>query len=239
MVYRTLSIVLLMTLAFETSATPDNVPVDGTISVVGVGEAVVEPDVAVVHFAVVTHDSSIAEALAKNNRQHESLLATLRTHGVADSDLHTVHLYVGQHPDSQQQRIRYEVHHSVQATLRDIGLVGTIVSQGLKHANRLQNMAFESSNSQRTEQLARLRAIDNAYENARQYAKRVGVSLGSILSISEEPEARFPDEPFPDSPSLMDPGMYGPDGPPLPVPIEAGTTTVRARMYVVFRIDSE
>ena len=244
MVYRLLPILLLMTLAFRAAATPDNVPMDGTIAVIGIGEAVTEPDLAIVNFAVVTYHASLAQALSKNNQRHERLLATLRTHGVTEPDLRTVHLHVGEYPDGypqqhdgQRQQSQYEVQHWVRATLRDIDRVGPIVTEGLKHANRLLSIAFESSVPQQLAQEARLRAFDNAYEHAGQYAKRAGVSLGSVLSISEDPETLTPIERFPDSPLPMDPGMYGSGPPALPIHIERGVIAVRTRIHAVFKID--
>ena len=186
MVYRVLPFLLMLTLAFNADATADEVPIDGTISVIGIGEAVTDPDLAIVDFAVFTFHSTLAKALGKNNQRHERLLATLRAHGVAAPDLRTVHLNVGEFPDGRRQQFRYVVHHSVRATLRDIGQVGPVVTEGLKHANRIQSIRFESSDPQQLAREARLRAYDNAYEHARLYARRAGVSLGPVLSISED-----------------------------------------------------
>ena len=244
MVYRLLPALILMTLAFTAAATPDKVPIDGTITVIGIGESVTEPDLAVANFAVVTHHASLDKALSKNNRQHERLLATLRTHGVTEPDLRTVYLHVGEYHDGypqpydgQQQKFQYEVQHWVRATLRDIVQVGTIVTDALKHANRLQSITFESSVPQKLAQEARLRAFDNAYQHAGRYAKRAGVSLGPVLLVSEGPETPDPIEKFRDSPAVLDPGMYGSRGPASPVPIEEGVIAVRTRIHVVFKID--
>ena len=207
----------------------------GTISVVGVGEAAREPDLAITHLTVLTRHPSLAKALSQNGERTERLLALLRGHGVAGSDLHTSRSHAGER--RRGEAVQYEVQHTVRVTLRDLDEAGAILADAMQHASRLRSMSLGSSEPESLAREARLRALDNAHERARQYAERAGVSLGPVFSIREEvstPRPRRPAE-WPGAlTTTAEARADGLDSPPLP--IARGEITARARVRVIFLI---
>ena len=203
----------------------------GTISVVGVGEAAREPDLAMAHLTVLTRHASLSEALSQNSERTERLLASLREHGVAGSDLRTSRFHAGEHHDRRKEVVQYEVLHTVAVTLRDLDKAGAILTEALQHASRIQSMSLGNSAPERLARDARLRALDNAHERARQYAERAGVPLGPVLSISEHLSPRRPK--FADFLS----SAKADDGVPS-MPIARGEIKARAHIRVVFAIGS-
>ena len=205
----------------------------GTISVVGVGEATREPDLAITHLTVLTRHPSLANALSQNGERTERLLALLRGHGVAGSDLRTSRFHAGERRERHGEAVQYEVQHTVRVTLRNLDEAGAILADAMQHASRLRSMSLGSSEPESLAREARLRALDNARERARQYAERAGVSLGPVLSISEEVSTPRPRRPSGWPGSLTaETRAGGPDSPPLP--IARGELTARVRVRVIF-----
>jgi len=229
------SIIAALLFGVLAAALPQAAPAEtATLTVTGQGRATAAPDIATIRAGVETEGATAAEALAANSALAASIIATLKETGVAPRDIQTSGLYVEplyEQPAPGQQRqapriAGYRVVNEVAVTIRDIGAMGAaldrLVAAG---ANRINSLGFGLADDRPLADAARREAVADARRAASALAEAAGVKLVRILSVA-------------------DGGGGGPGPMPgiqfraeaMAVPVEAGETTVRASVTVVWEI---
>src|SRR5687768_2144790 len=100
----------------------------GHIEVSGRGRASAVPDVVRVQVAVRCDADDVSSALADASTRATALAQAARDHGVADADLRTTG--TGVHPRHDREGttvVGYTAYQSLSVTVRDLGLVGSLV----------------------------------------------------------------------------------------------------------------
>ena len=200
-----------------------------SLTMSGHGEVRAAPDMATLSAGVSSEAPTAAAALAANTARMQGVFAALKKLGVADKDMQTANFSVSPQvtggANNQAPRITgYQVNNQVQVRLYDVGKLGTaldaLVSTG---ANQINSVDFAIKDQAPMLAEARAQAVADARTKAETYAKAAGVSLGSILSISENG------------------GGYS--GPPRAVfmaakavPIAAGEESITAEVSIVWEI---
>lgn len=159
------------------------------ISVTAEGEASVTPDMAVVSFAVSGDGKELDQTRDDVNARASSVLARLRTVGIADGDLTAPD--VGIHPQYDhrkgQRLIGYRVARHMTARVRDLARLGAvldgIVAAG---ANEVQGAQMSASDPSASEDEALRRAVAAARAKAEAIADAAGVAVGRVERIEEE-----------------------------------------------------
>ena len=221
-----LGLTLLVLLASAAAADPR------TISTAGHGEIRVIPDIAEVRAGVTITAPTAAQALAANSSRMQSVFAALRKMGVPEKNIQTTNLYVSpQYSNGEGNAARrltgYQVSNDVTVRLEDVGKVGSaldaLVAAG---ANQMNGISFSIQNPAPMLERARAEAVADARTRAETYAKAAGVTLGTVLSISEGgAEAPRPVM------YRMAAAMAAP-----PTPVAAGEQTVSADVAMVWEI---
>jgi hypothetical protein len=180
--------------ASTASTTPD--PNRPSISVAGTGKVEGTPDTATVTIGVETRDPSAQSAMAKNNVEATALIAALKAKGVAAKDIQTSNLSVQPNWDFKGQRINgYTVSNTVTVKLHDIAHAGATIDAAAAKVGddiRLQGVMFSIDNTSGLVAKARADAVKNALAQGRQLAAAAGVKLGTIRTISTNPQAPAP-----------------------------------------------
>ena len=120
----------------------------------------------------------------------QSVFAALKKIGVADKDMQTANFSVSPqmaNTSNQPPHVTgYQVSNQVQLRLDDVAKLGpaldALVTAG---ANQMNGIDFAIKDSAPLLAQARADAVNDARAKAETYAKAAGVSLGPILSISE------------------------------------------------------
>lgn len=154
-----------------------------TITVSGVGEITVEPDVAYVNLGVLTKGKTAEEAQSENAVIYERLNKVLTEEfKVKDEDIKTVGLYV--RPDYTYEENReakisgYTATHSIRITYRDLDRIGELIDATVKAGvNQVNNVQFATEKSTEHE----LEAIKLAMNNARKKAEVLAAAEGHTL----------------------------------------------------------
>ena len=181
--------VLLGALAFRPrAANADAVPRILTMSGHGSAEGV--PDTVQISAGVTVQARTAAEALAADNMRMTHVFAALKAKGVPDRAIQTSEFSVSpQYPsnNSNLQTITgYEVTNRVTVTLNDVTKLGqTLDALVAAGANQMNGIVFSIRDSAALLTSARQAAVADATAKAKIYAKAAGVTLGPILSISE------------------------------------------------------
>jgi len=174
-------------------AAEETVPV---ISLSGTGSASLAPDMAVLSFGVVEEAKTAREALDKNNKAMSAILNAMKQQGIEDKDLQTSgfniqpkYFYPKRNPNGEQPapEIRgYRVSNTLTIRVREIDKAGSILDLSVTLGmNSGGNIRFTNSDTSKALKEARIKAVADAMEKANTLAEAAGVSLGSILNITE------------------------------------------------------
>ena len=165
--------------------------VSRTITMSGQGEVRAAPDTVTLSAGVTSEAPTAAAALAANTSRMQAVFAALKKLGVADKDMQTSNFSVSPQmtggANNQPPRLTgYQVNNQVRARLEDVSKLGAaldvLVSAGANQMNGI-DFAIKDTGPLLTE--ARAAAVADARAKAETYAKAAGVSLGPILSLSE------------------------------------------------------
>jgi hypothetical protein len=156
----------------------------------GHGETHGQPDAAMLSAGVSVDAPSAAAALADANKNMQAVLAALKRLGVADKDIQTRNFSVHpQYANSNGQAPRvtgYQVTNQVEVRLEEIAKLGpaldALVTVG---ANQINGVNFSIHDPSALLAEARTEAVADARAKAETFVKAAGVTLGSILSITE------------------------------------------------------
>ena len=205
-----------------------------TLGVVGEGRVLVQPDVAHVSLGVESTAPTLSEAQADASTRMQAVVDALVAQGIARDDVRTNRLSVNPVYDrgDPSQLSGYRATNSVQATIRDLDRVGTIVDAvTAAGANRVDGISFAVDDPAPPKDEARALALANARAKAEQLASLAGVRIVGVKSIVEaDPAVR----PVPTTRQAAAPATFDAAPPP---PVEPGTQEVRTQVSVVYVVE--
>ena len=202
-----------------------------TITVSATGTADAEPDRARITSGVSTEADTAREALTKNSETMTKIIDELKGKGIEPKDIQTASFNVEPVTDYSKEGkpprvIGYRVSNQVIVLVRKLDQLGdvldNVVSAG---ANQIQGLAFEVSKEDSLKDDARKEAVANALRRAKLLATAAGAEVGDVLQISEETSSNGP-------------VMYAPRMAKVAAsaPIEAGTSTLEARVTITWAL---
>src|SRR5471032_237716 len=161
-----------------------------TLTMSGQGEVRAAPDTVTLSAGVTGEAPTAAAALAANTARMQSVFAALKKLGVADKDMQTANFSVSPQmaniPNQPPRVTGYQVSNQLQVRLDDVAKLGpaldALVTAG---ANQMNGIDFAIQDPAPLLAQARADAVADARAKAETYARAAGVSLGPILSISE------------------------------------------------------
>jgi len=186
-----------------------------TISVDGTGDAYAVPDVATFSFTVSDTEKAVADAQTAATAKVNAALKVVSAAGVSDKDVQTESYSIDPQyqyqnavcpmdapvdsastatgmpipvycPPGKQTLTGYQVSESVSVKLRDLSKAGALLtSLGSAGVSDLNGPSFDVDNPDAVQAQARSIAIADAQSKAQELAKELGVSLGSVVSFSE------------------------------------------------------
>jgi uncharacterized protein YggE len=211
----------------------DTAPQKRTLSLAASGLVKTTPDKVDITTGVTSQAPTAKEALAKNSAAMAKVIDELKAQGIDRKDIQTTNfsvqpLYEERKEGRAPAIIGYQVTNSVRITVHDVGKLGQILDQVVSlGANEIGSIDFGVAEPEAMKDEARKLAVEKAIANAKLYAAAAGVSLGKILTIEEQEGGYAP--------------RYAPAAPvemaARAAPIEAGTTTVEARVRITFELE--
>lgn len=205
-----------------------------SISVVGDGRVLVDPDVALVGVGVETSDVSLDAAQAEAARRLQAVVDTLLARGVVREDIRTTRLSVSPIYAQQDRAVvrGYRVSSSVQAKLRDLANAGATVDAVVASgANRVDGISFLVDDPTPPKDQARALALANARAKADQLAALAGLRIVGVKAIVESDPTSTPVRPPAAAPEAR------PAAAPAPTPVEPGQQEVRTQVSVTYIVE--
>lgn len=184
-------VLLLLSATAALAQTPPGPPV-----IVTTGEASIEmaPDVAWVSIAAESRAATPAAAQAAAAEAMTAVHAALSAAGIARADVRTTGYSV--HPDmdrsgGRSRVIGYIVRNQVEVRVLDLNRLGAVIdAAGASGATSMAGLRFDLADRATVERDALRRAVEDAMGRARAMADGAKVTLGPILRIDEQGQAR-------------------------------------------------
>ena len=162
------------------------------IWVSGQGTVSLKPDLALLDVEVEADAKTVSKALEIAAIAMNGIIDSLNTRGIGGTDVQTQHFNIHtryEWPEpGKQVLVGYVVSNGVAVKIRDLDAVGEIIDEitiAGGDSTRINNIGFTVEDQ--TPYAAELRelAVNDALTKARHYADLAGVTLGSMLSITE------------------------------------------------------
>ncbi|MBS4008595.1 MAG: SIMPL domain-containing protein [Clostridium sp.] len=166
-----------------------------SLSVTGHGKTVVKADIAYVNVGVTTEAKSAKDAQANNSRQMTKVFSALKSAGIGENDIRTIHFdlspkynHIETRGTHKQVLVGYVVTNQIQVTVRNVDNVGNILDVATNAGANLSGGVIFSLSDAKMES-AYAEALNNALKNgsakADTLAKGLGVSLGKPKEVVE------------------------------------------------------
>jgi uncharacterized protein len=201
-----------------------------TISVTGEGIVQTVPDQATLSLGVTMNGPTAAAAMAANTTAMNTVIARLKTAGIAESDLQTASLYLnpnwGGYDSGQTPAIvDYTASNMLNVRIRDIDQLGAILDAAVADgANAVNGLTFGLADQKPAMDEARSRAVTDARARAEVLATAAGMKLGRLVYISDA--GAYPNS----SP------MFRADMASEQVPVETGELAMTASVMVTWEL---
>ncbi len=167
------------------------IPYEYSISIEGLGEADVVPDVAKISYTIESRGATTEEAQNKNATVGNSIIDRLGQEGIDKKDVKTTYY-------SSYQNYKYDAlgnsipggdwttTQSVEVTVRDTTKTSSLLSLvGQLGATGISGPTFEIDDEEPAKNEARKLALEDAKEKAQEIAASLGLKLKAISSYSE------------------------------------------------------
>jgi uncharacterized protein YggE len=188
-----LAVSLLLSVAAAAGPPGQQQPLVPSVTVVGVGKATAQPDMAQVQVGVVTQAPSAAQALKDNNEAMSKLFRVLEAAGIAKKDVQTSSFSVvpqykrGPHNEQLPDIVAYRVANEVRVRVRQLGSLGRVLDEVVAQgANQVQGVSLSVAEPSPLLDEARRKAMADARHRAELYTREAGVKLGRVLLIQEQ-----------------------------------------------------
>ena len=202
-----------------------------TLSVVGEGRVQVAPDLVRVTLGVDQFAPTLTEARSAAAQRMTAVIDRLVQLGVDRADIQTVRLMISPEYDHRPEAMTlrgYRVNNAVSVILRDVEQSGAVIDQAVEAgADRVDSIAFDTSNRQELVDQARAEAMTDARRKAEQLARMAGAELGSIVLIEESGSGGPPPRPYAADVALAESAQ---------TPIEGGMLDVRTTLRVQWEL---
>lgn len=199
-----------------------------TVTVLGDGRVVVQPDVATVSFGVEATGQTFEAAQADASTRMQAVIDALINQGVPREEITTTRLSASPIYDPRDHTTiqGYRANNSVQAKIRDLDRVGSIVDAvTAAGANRVDGVSFAVEQLEAPKGQARALAVQNARAKADQLAGLTGMRVTGVKAIEEADATSTPVRPQP---------MTARSEAAAAPPVEPGTQEVRTQVSITY-----
>ena len=202
-----------------------------SIIISGIGELEVEPDLAIIHIGVETHQQTAQQAQEENSRIMHNILTELEQFGLEQKDIRTSRFDV--QPQRQYDRrpefpeiIGYQVVNEIAVTIRNLEDIGSILDTAVQAgANNINRVTFTLEDMENWQLQALDLAVQQAHEKAQAIAEALDVEIKGVLMVSDSSTL-----PRNSSPMIKMAAFE------MNTPIQVGTVNISTQVEIQFEI---
>lgn len=169
-------------------------PAQRQITVTGTGQVAAAPDMATITLGVTNEAVEAADAMAATSKAVSAILERLEGKGIAERDMQTQQFSI--HPVWSNRRsdsngtpkiTGFQASNTVMVRIRDLDDLGDILDAVIADgANNFNSLQFSVQNTDPLLAKAQQAAVADAMARAKLLTSAANVSLGPVLSISEQ-----------------------------------------------------
>jgi len=227
--------ILLLTLSVSQIASWRNkFASPNVISVSGEGKAVGIPDVGLISLSVLSEKNTAKEVMQDNATKMNDIIKFIKDGGVEAKDVQTSGYYLSPRYDFQDgNRIfrGYDLTSTLSVKIRNLDKISDIIDGAVSRgANQIGNIQFIIDDEAQLKNEARAKAIIQAKDKAQQIAKSAGLTLGKIVSFSENEGRTYP------QPLYMDKGISANAGGGAAPVVEQGSQEIDISITLGFEL---
>jgi len=212
-----------------------------TISVSGQGKVTAIPDLATVTIGVLSQGTTAVDVKNQNNDKVNKVIAFIKQQGIADADIQTSQysFYPQQDYNNGTPKITgYQGNQSVTVKVHGVDKNQDVLNQILdgavnNGANQIEGNTLTIEKPTDLQNNAKKLAIDDAKKKAQELASEAGLTLGKIVSISENSNNYPGPIMYGMAPQAM---STGGDTKSIAPDIQTGSQEITETMTVVFEI---
>jgi uncharacterized protein YggE len=161
------------------------------------GQALGQPDVALVNVGVQTQKKQANEALADNAKKMSRAIEFLKKEGLSVADIQTQafnlsaqYSYDSSGQQKQPELIGYNVSNGLTIRIKDTKKLGAVIDQLVNlGVNQINSIRFDFINSDALLEKARQQAVDNLQTKAKFYAKAFNLPKMKLVKLNESPQS--------------------------------------------------
>jgi len=203
----------------------------------GQGVVTVTPDIATLSLGVEVQAESVTTAQEQAAIAMDEIMTALTDNGIAEKDIQTQYFSIypvtrWDKDDEEQVIIGYRVSNTVNAKIREVDKVGTIidaVAEAGGDFTRINGISFSVDDPSAYYEEARGKAMADAKAKAEQLAELAGGSLGKATYISESSYSYAP-------PSVYRGGVYEDAEMAVETSISPGETEISLSVQIAYTI---
>ncbi len=163
------------------------------ISVTGKGAVKVVPDKVLIKARIEHTGKSASEVKAQNDKVVNEIIKYLKSQNIPSKNFQTEYLTLNKEYNYNLKETFYSANQAISIHLEDLSkyekFMEGLLESGL---NRIDGIQFQSSKKEELESEARKRAVINAQEKAREFAKALDQEIGKAHMINEIENGNFP-----------------------------------------------
>jgi uncharacterized protein YggE len=190
--------------AVQTAAVAQERPPAPTVSVVGVAEVDLRPDIAVVTLTVTDDRPTANDASAENARVTIAVVDGLKGSGIDAKDISTVGLSMyplmseGRDPKTnlpiKPVITGFRASNTLRVRIHEIDRTGAFIAASVQNGALYEGVTFDLSDRETREDALRIEAVVNAQHRASLYAQGATMKLGPLRSLGADatPRSQFP-----------------------------------------------
>ena len=200
------------------------------VTVVGSGKVDGTPDTVTINASIESIAPDATTAMNQTNDRMRQVIDAVTAQGIERKDVSTTQVNLNPQYGDNSVITGYSASNSIEVKVRRIDAASpaimAIQTTG-GNATRINSVSFSIEDDSQLVKDARARAFNDAKERAEQYAELSDLTLGQVVSITEEGAAVPPPAPAP---------RFDTTAEAAPVPLQPGTQTVGFTVTVVWEL---
>lgn len=156
------------------------------VTVLGEGKVYVEPDQVVVNIGIEHNGDDVKKIREATAKDVDATLKFLKKAGIPEKNIQTKSVRLNEQYQYDTKTYTYSSSQGISVKVEDLKKYEEIVS-GLMESgvNRINNIQFKSSEIEKYEAQARVKAVQDAKAKAQQYAEALGQRIGKAKAIAD------------------------------------------------------
>jgi len=169
----------------------------GELAVIGEGKVDVVPDTAQVNVGIIVSNATTVETAQNQiNQTNNSIVAAMEALGISDEDVSTSNYSINSdynYESGTNEITGYSGNASLSIKVRNLDILPQVIEQSTANgANQILGTSFVIDKPEDYREQARNAAIENAQQQAKELADRLGIKLGKVTNIVESSGNDYP-----------------------------------------------